>query len=182
MVYSLKACIKAIYIIRYFILYIIYNVTIIDIEKTLDNVTSSTLSSLNLPLSSSSTTSSELLSQFSTCSGWRWFDVVTENCNVLVNKFHGNFRSKTPSYRKIKSVSRDVKWCFNAWWGVNPLTAKLFNLNFHPIEVVSCWLDPQLQVSENYSELTKWRSTVFKSCWLMSHFIFNIFKTWYLMC
>ena len=35
-----------------------------------------TLSSPNLPLSSSSTTSRELLSQFSTCSGWRWFDVV----------------------------------------------------------------------------------------------------------
>ena len=35
-----------------------------------------TLSGLNLPLSSSSTTSRELLSQFSTCSGWRWFDVV----------------------------------------------------------------------------------------------------------
>ena len=34
-----------------------------------------TLSSLNLPVSSSSTTSRELLSQFSTCSGWRWFDV-----------------------------------------------------------------------------------------------------------
>ena len=35
-----------------------------------------TLSILNLPLSSSSTTSRELLSQFSTCSGWRWLDVV----------------------------------------------------------------------------------------------------------
>ena len=35
-----------------------------------------TLSGLNLPLSSSSTTSRELLSQFPTCSGWRWFDVV----------------------------------------------------------------------------------------------------------
>ena len=35
-----------------------------------------TLSSLNLPLSSSSTTSRELLSQFSCCSGWRWFDVI----------------------------------------------------------------------------------------------------------
>ena len=60
---------------------------------------------------------------------------------------------------------------------INPLPAKLFNLNFHPLEVVS-----QLQVSENYSDLTKWRSTLFKSCWLMSHFIFNIFKMWYLMC
>ena len=32
----------------------------------------------------------------------------------------------------------------------NPLTAKLFNLDFHPLEVVSRWRDPQLQVSENY--------------------------------
>ena len=35
----------------------------------------STFSSLNLPLSSSSTTSRELLSQFSTCIGWRWLEV-----------------------------------------------------------------------------------------------------------
>ena len=26
----------------------------------------------------------------------------------------------------------------------NPLTAKLFNLNFHPLEVVFRWRDPQL--------------------------------------
>ena len=65
---------------------------------------------------------------------------------------------------------------------INPLTAKLFNLNFHSLEVVSRRRDPQLQVSENYSDLTKWRSTLFKSCRLMSHFIFNIFKMWYLMC
>ena len=42
-----------------------------------------TLSSLDLPLSSSSTTSRELLSQFSTCSGWRWFDMV-EKLNKIV--------------------------------------------------------------------------------------------------
>ena len=42
---------------------------------------------------------------------------------------------------------------------LNPLTAKLINLNFHPPEVVSRWRDPQLQVSENYADLTKWRST-----------------------
>ena len=66
--------------------------------------------------------------------------------------------------------------------GFNPLTAKLFNLNFHPLEVVTRWRDPQLQVSENCSDLTKWRSTLFKSCWLMAHLIFNIFKMWYLMC
>ena len=33
---------------------------------------------------------------------------------------------------------------------INPLSAKLFNLNFHPLEVVSRWRDPQLQVSQNY--------------------------------
>ena len=33
---------------------------------------------------------------------------------------------------------------------INLLTAKLFNLNFHPLEIVSRWRDPQLQVSENY--------------------------------
>ena len=38
---------------------------------------------------------------------------------------------------------------------VNPLTAKLFNCNFHPLKVVYRWRDPQLQVSENYSDLTK---------------------------
>ena len=65
---------------------------------------------------------------------------------------------------------------------VNPLTAKLFNLNVHPLEFVSRWRDPQLQVSENYSDLTKWRSTLSKYCWLMSHFLINTFKIWYLMC
>ena len=61
---------------------------------------------------------------------------------------------------------------------INPLTAKLFYRDFHPLEVVSRWRDPQLQVSENYSDLT----AVFKYCWFMSHFIFNMFKRWYLMC
>ena len=65
---------------------------------------------------------------------------------------------------------------------INPLTAKLFNLNFHPLKFVSRWRDPQLQVSENYLDLTRWRSTVFKYCWLMSHFIFTMLKRWYLMC
>ena len=59
---------------------------------------------------------------------------------------------------------------------VNPLTAKLFNLYFHPLEVVDRVSETQLQVSENYSDLTEWRSTLFKSCWLLSHFIFNIIK------
>ena len=46
---------------------------------------------------------------------------IKENCYVLVNHFHENFHSKTPSCRKIKSVFRDVKWCFNASWGLKGL-------------------------------------------------------------
>ena len=34
---------------------------------------------------------------------------IEENDHVLVNQFHGNFRSKTPEYRRITSVFRDVK-------------------------------------------------------------------------
>ena len=34
---------------------------------------------------------------------------------------------------------------------INPCPAKLIYLNFHPLEVVSRYRDPQLQVAENYS-------------------------------
>ena len=36
----------------------------------------------------------------------------------------------------------------------NPLAAKLFNRDFHSLEVASRLRDPQLQVSENYSDLS----------------------------
>ena len=58
----------------------------------------------------------------------------------------------------------------------NPLTAKKFDYNFHPLEVMSRWRDPQLQVSANYSDFTSRSSTIYKSCWLMSRFVFNMFK------
>ena len=65
---------------------------------------------------------------------------------------------------------------------INALTAKLSNWNFHLLEVVSRWRDPQPQVSENYSDLTEWRSAILTSCRLTSRFICNMFKRWYLMC
>ena len=49
--------------------------------------------------------------------GWK----IEENCHALVNQSHGNFCSKTLCCRKIKSVFRDVKWCFNASWGLKGL-------------------------------------------------------------
>ena len=35
----------------------------------------------------------------------------------------------------------------------NPYPAKLNNLNFHPLEVMSRCRDPQLQVSDNYYQV-----------------------------
>ena len=43
----------------------------------------------------------------------------------------------------------------------NPLTAKLFYLNFQPLEVVSCRRDPQLQVGENYFDLNSFQILLF---------------------
>ena len=36
---------------------------------------------------------------------------------------------------------------------------------------MSCWRDPQVQVSENYSYYTKWRPIIFKSCSIKSDLI-----------
>ena len=38
---------------------------------------------------------------------------------------------------------------------LTPKNAKLFNWNFHLLEVVSRWRDSQLEVSKNYSDFTK---------------------------
>ena len=83
---------------------------------------------------------------------------------------------------KNKNDNLEIKGLISSGRQFSPLTVKFFNLNFHPLEVLSRWRDPQLQVGGNYSYLTKLTSTVFKYCWLMSHFIFNMFKRWYLMC
>ena len=46
---------------------------------------------------------------------------IKENCHVLVNQFHGNIHFKTSNYRKNKSISRYLKWCFNASRGLKGL-------------------------------------------------------------
>ena len=100
----------------------------------------SNLSSLNLSLSSSSTTSRELRQQFAACSGWRWFEVgkqFKKNCHVLVNQFYVNFHYKTLSCRKMKYVYRDVKWCFNALifsiWNHHKCLNQLITLHLKPM-------------------------------------------------
>ena len=45
----------------------------------------------------------------------------------------------------------------------NPQRAELNNLNFHPLEFVSRYRDPQLQAGENYSYLFNQRRNIYKS-------------------
>ena len=45
----------------------------------------------------------------------------------------------------------------------NSLTTKLNNLFFHPLEVVSRYRDPQLQVGEIYSHLFNLGPNIYKS-------------------
>ena len=51
--------------------------------------------------------------------------------------------------------------------------AELIYLNFHPLEVVSRYRDPQLQVSENYSYLFNFSTSICKSSCLDTRFIPN---------
>ena len=131
---------------------------------------------------------------------WGWWD--ERDNTVLRHRIRisnpGDLRPSTlllghrsfPQYRVLRVDGEETFFSFKTQRPVNkPRTPSVKGsganhyraLNFYLLEVVSRWRDPQLQVSENYSDLTKWRSTLFKSCWLMSHFIFNIFKMWYSM-
>ena len=55
----------------------------------------------------------------------------------------------------------------------NPLNAEIKNLNFHPLEAVSRYRDPQLQVAENYLYLFNLRPNICKAWCLNTHFIPN---------
>ena len=55
----------------------------------------------------------------------------------------------------------------------NPYPAKFFYLNFHQLEVVSRYRDPQLQEGENYSYLFNLRPNIWKSFFLNTNFIPN---------
>ena len=52
-------------------------------------------------------------------------------------------------------------------------SAKLNNLHFYPLEVVSRYRDPQLQVGKNYSYSFDLRSNICKSWCFNVHFISN---------
>ena len=112
------------------------------------------------------TWSSRRVSQPCTPVTWPFPELSYLNCSLTRN--YSYFVTLRPKIANVDSIL------------FNPLAAKLFIWNFHSLEVVSRWRDTQLQVK--YSDLTKWRTTNFKSCWLMSLFISNRFKSWYVMC
>ena len=61
-----------------------------------------------------------------------------------------DYRNTIIIYEKIYTV-KVFRFIFSLT--INPLTAKLFNFNFHPLEVVSRWRDPQLQVSKKIIQI-----------------------------
>ena len=67
-----------------------------------------------------------------------WYGLkIKENCHLLVNQFHQNFLSKPLGCRRIKSVFKDVKWCFNASWGLKGLKKCITLIYMYPIYVGS---------------------------------------------
>ena len=84
---------------------------------------------------------------------------VGGNVNYLAQRFHGYVLIKSliavvPSAKRVISAfyKHVLSFLFYAriyaTRSLNPLTAKLFNLNFHSLEILPRWRD--LQVSENY--------------------------------
>ena len=59
-------------------------------------------------------------------SGWK----LKEKCHILVSHLHGYFHSKTPIFRKIRSVFTNVKRWFNASWGLKGLMETVETLVF----------------------------------------------------
>ena len=90
-----------------------------------------------------------------------WTDVTA---NVLIPRSQIKLIKKwvvfhiSINYIIIVLYNLEEEQLFIRFFQVDPLTAELFNLNFYPLEVVSRWRDPQLQVSENYSDWQIWQN------------------------
>ena len=87
-----------------------------------------------------------------------------KHISVIFNHFrlwiavarHNLKRLKIQIYYLSRIKVTNGLWSNSSWLNaeVNPLIAKLFDCNFHSLKVLSRWRDPQLQVSENCSDLT----------------------------
>ena len=80
---------------------------------------------------------------------------------------------------RVNQVGKNYLELWKVW---TPLTAKL--INFHPLYGLTLWRVHNLHVSSEW-KLFRYDKPVFndfKFCWLVSRFVFNMFKFWYLMC
>ena len=111
-----------------------------------------------LPLSSSSTASREFLSQFSTCSGWRWLEMGGKIL-VLLKEFHENF-SDTTACRKLSHSSvmqNDVfmqreglnSWSWSTFYDTGP------TLKHHWINVSFLPPDPAASQTANWTTFSQ---------------------------
>ena len=62
---------------------------------------------------------------------------------------------------------------FMFYKAVSAYPAKILYLNFYPLQVVSRYRDPQLQLPKNYAYLINLRTNIYKSWCLDPHFIPN---------
>ena len=62
--------------------------------------------------------------------------------------------------------------CRNIWIWVTVLYPLVFQFNFHPLEGVDRYRDPQLQVGEIYSHLSNLRPNIYNSVQIEHQFIF----------
>ena len=51
----------------------------------------------------------------------------------------------------------------------SPWSTKLNNLNFYPLEVVTRYREPQLQVGENYANLYNLNQNIYQSIFFIAH-------------
>ena len=91
-----------------------------DVKNSSDACVQANPLSLESPLKSSSPTSRKLLSQFSSCRGWRWFEVSNnfkENCHIIIFFKHTeNIRSSSSSKSLLYVTFRhnmSFKWHSN---------------------------------------------------------------------
>ena len=103
------------------------------------------------------------------CSGFRPFimgnSILYSIIMIIISKLHVG---------KVVYKSDGGYWVINNdGRSINPQSGKLNNLNFRPLEVVSRYREPQLQVDENYSCLFNFRSIICKSWCLSIHYVSN---------
>ena len=89
---------------------------------------------------------------------------LLKSCCFIFNMFRSWYLCANKNWKKTNIIGTDGS-------RVNPYPANLIYLNFQPLEVVSRYRNPQLQVDENYSYLFKLSTNICKSWCSDTYFI-----------